>query len=264
MVHRICSDLIRKQKSFTPVILAFVAICILFAGCRTLLQPGAKDVAGVNHSIADYPVILDISITVIDGNVQMQYDTSVLALGNTAQWDGSAVVSYMGAQFKQDCVSVCDAAGSYKQWRGKWASSDNVSPMLALESWMQKVAAGKGYFQKKPLRPAEKHEAFRNLTKEAFCVTLFDVPMDWSQLCDADPDLLFGGEQLLGEFKTGEIELFFDTENLQLLGVCFRCEEPHRSLVGAITISPSQEQPILPAVAAVDGILNEEWELISQ
>ncbi len=246
-----------RLRWITPAICLF----LLLTGCGPVIQPSRKTLAGANSLGGN--VQLNIQIDLISTRQTVfYYESTVLASGNAAEWSGKATAFYAGTYFTQDCDSVCDSSGSAKLWRGRWVRSGNVSPLPMVQSWLDQAAAGDGSYLTRPVIPAEQDKELEGLTEPAYRIVLHHVPLQWSALCDAVPDTLFGGAEMFAEYAEADVTLFFGCADLKLDTIYLTVDNAEHWLRIIITPAPFEKQPQAMPTELGDGQLSEEWSIV--
>ena len=129
-----------------------------------------------------------------------------------------------------------------------------------IRQWLELVAQGKGYYDKRPIIPAERTELLTEAEDQAYSVTLYNVKLDWRAFCDADPDSLFGGDQLMTQFEEADVTLFFRTKDLSLCG--FYAAVPDGMEAGW-ALTPSAVKPAdMPESEIIEAVLYEQWDVL--
>lgn len=251
----------RRRKISLALLFLLAVHCV--TGC-TLLQPQKEELAGDYLSVSTDAMYYQISVDIMTEDLAFYYTSDVYAQGADAQWSGTATVFYMQTYFTQECETYCSEGLSFKEWRGCYTKSESSSPSLMISSWIEAVHSGSGYLQKRPVVPEDLSDAFSELTRPAYRISLQDVPIPWSQLCDAHPDSLFGGEELFQLFPNADVDLFFDTYTKELLGITIYHHEDSLWLSASIQVNKSSVVPVIPDVPETDlreAYLNEEWTM---
>lgn len=260
---------LRRHKKRSALTIAILLIfSILFSGCSRydIIRPSREEIVEADLSLWNGPVELDIAIDmVLPDDVVMYYTSTVIANENSARWSGQATVYYASTYFRQKCVSMCDETGSAKEWRGKWAVSDNTSPVPTLRRWLQKAQAD-GTLRTAPVIPADLSGTLKGLTSNCYRITLSKESMNWKSLCDVHMDYLFGGNERLLAFQDVQVDLLFDTHDLSLEAILISSEDGRggrfeMSVLAAATTAPSVD---LSGMSLSAAILSEEWEIIGK
>ena len=135
-----------------------------------------------------------------------------------------------------------------------------------IADWLMAVQEGKGHLSREAVIPADYAKAFEHITQEAYLLQLPSASLNWPGLCDAHPDLLFGGMELLTSFETGQIDLFFAASDDRLLCARISADTPEGELFATIRITAPgaqiTEEP--EGTEVVEGLLSEEWSLMYQ
>ena len=260
-------QLLRHHKERSALVVAILLVfSVLFSGCSRydIIRPSRKEIIEAGLSLWDGPVELNIAIDmVLPDDVVMYYTSTVVATEDTAQWSGQATVYHIATYFRQKCVTMCDETGSAKEWHGKWAVSDNTSPVPALRGWLQK-AKTEGAFRTVPVVPAELSGTLKGLKNDCYRITLNEEIWDYRALCDVHLDSLFGGNERLQAFQAVKVDLLFDTHNLSLTAILLSAEDRgggrlEISVRATASTSPNVD---LSSMSLSNAILSEEWEII--
>ena len=256
-----------RPKRFAPVISVLLTLCIILSGCNSkdLLQPGRADIAGANLYLVSEPITLamDLKLMSPSGTV-LYYNSSVTAYDNVAVWNGVAKVYYGGMYFSQTCNTVCEDIGSRKLWRETWAASDTQSPIPLLKEWLGKVEKGGAYLTR-PVVPAEESEDLSSFTDTAYRISWTETAPEWKALCDAHPDTLFGGDELLTRFDAVELTMYIGTDDLMIDVIHLTAEGEDDGWI-SFTVIPTtaKSQPDVSYSGEIkqNVLLREEWEII--
>lgn len=232
---------------------------------KDILQPSRADIIEANQFMFDVPLALKLELRLLSpSGTVMYYNSSVTAHGKDAVWVGNAKVCFENLYFLQECHSVCDGTGSRKQWRDSWAVSDNSSPVPVITEWLER-AKQVGVYHTRPVSPAEYSDQLAGYTESAYRISWTETELDWKALCDAHPDSLFGGDELLSDFAQAEVTLFFGTEDLLLDAILLTAEREdgrwlHYSIVptaAEITLDTHWAGEVKENI-----LLQEEWSII--
>ena len=255
------------KKTLAPTISILLAICILFSGCNShdIIQPSRKEIVGANLLLWDSSMELDIRLDMmLPDDVAVSYNSSVIANGTMAQWDGIAKVYFADRYFAQECQTKCDATGSAKLWRNRWVVSDNTSPAITVTTWLERAKSA-GVYHKRPVVPSDYDDALSGLTEECYRITLREEQLDWKSLCDFHLDTLFGGEGKLDAFTDIDVTLFFGSEDLLLDAIMLSAESSSAGWF-ELTIRPLPSETELDIdmedTELATGTLTEEWDLL--
>lgn len=232
----------------------------MVTGCKHLIQPSRSDLTEVN-SFSQGSYELHIFLQMMDPQIALQYDTTVIASGENAETNGTATVYFLETYFQQACRTRSNADGSCKLWRDKWVSSQYASPLLQVQSWQDMVLDGKGYYEKIPVALADFTD--RNTGEQCFLIQMSGIALDWSDLCDVHMDRLFG-EDRLAALTSANISLLYNTETLLLDAAIIQYEQDGVWAKAVITITPTVLNPTPPgAIETVEkDLLNEEWNIL--
>lgn len=253
----------RQYLKIAPAVILVLAICSLMVlpGCNSVIQPGQEKLAGASYFLRESPVDMTIRMVVSNKWAKMSYESKINAQGSAASWDGLARTEWQGYILEQICKTRCDGKRSYKGWRSRWVATDNVSPTAQVEQWLQEVEAGKGTYPKRPTTPAQCSDLLSDVTCEVYQVTLTEQPIQWKSLCDAHPDSLFGGQQLLTQFEKATVTLFFGTEDLTLKAAMVSSATEAGALELVMILTPATTGPVLDldSLEVGKGYPHEEW-----
>lgn len=255
------------KRKIAPTISLLLAACIILSGCSitNVLLPNVKDIVGANLYLSTEPINLTIDLRLMStSGIVMYYNSSVIAAHDTAIWDGVAKVYFGEMYFKQDCNTVCDGANSRKQWREKWAASDVRSPIPVIDKWLGR-AQQRGEYTAQTVVPAERSDQLAAFTEPTYCFTWTETEIDWKSLCDAHPDTLFGGEELLSRFNKVELTMFIGTEDLLIDAILLEAEGEEQGWLSYTLIpSPAQAPPDVAYNGEIEQnvLLREEWEIV--
>lgn len=256
------------KTRIAPTISLLLAACILLSGCNmtNVLQPDVKDIVGANLYLTTEPISLAIDLRLMSpSSTVMYYNSTVTAFYDTAIWDGVAKVYFGKMYFQQDCNTVCDGVNSRKQWRGKWAESDGRSPAPVIDKWLDR-AQQRGKYTAKTVIPSERSSQLAAFTEPTYCFTWTETAIDWKSLCDAHPDTLFGGEELLSRFNEVELTMFIGTEDLLIDAILLEAEgEEQGWLSYSLIPAPAKTPPDVAYNGEIEQniLLREEWEIIN-
>lgn len=191
----------------------------------------------------------------ITQDVIMYYDSVVLTRGKCAQWDGSATVRYRSAYFHQQCRTICDGAQSAKWWRDRWLETDQNSPVVAVKEWLQMMEDGKGTFFSREMTLD---------TEQVYRVILPNVQPDWTSICDADFNSLFGGANMLTALGKADITLYFRAEDQSLAQIQLQSQTMNGTGFRA-TLTPlgtdTDPETTIPDTEEAGDRLMEEWSI---
>lgn len=254
-------------KRIAPVISLLLAFCILASGCSAndLLRPSVEDIVGANLYLSAEPIALavDLQLMTETGTV-LYYNSTVSAYQDTAIWDGIAKVYYGGMYFQQNCKTVCDGTGSRKFWREKWAVSDTISPAPVISKWLER-AKQRGAYSTNTVVPAEQSGQLDSLNEPAYYFTWIETDVDWKALCDAHPDTMFGGEELMARFQEVELFMYIGTEDLRVQAIRLTAEGEDIGWISyTIMPAPAQDRPDVAYSGEIEEniLLQEEWNII--
>ena len=256
-----------KCKKIVPVIAVLLAVCIL-SGCSRIIRPSKKEIIGTNISYLSDAVELDIRLElIIWEQLIMRYESTVIAHGDEADWDGLATVYYTEAQLYQKCQTMCDHIGSVKQWRGQWAASDNASPVPTIKKWLEQ-AAFSGEYSSMPVVPAKEHEKLPELTDEAYRITIAEQQTPFKSLCDVHPDALFGGEGVVAGYEGVTGTFYFGTADLILDAIVIGTEGKNGRWFQMYIVPSRTEREPKADIRSIDrivaGLLSEEWNFTKE
>lgn len=246
-------------------VLAGLLVLILFLqGCRSIIQPSRSDIVEANREFLSEQVSMNISLNLINGNIALYYGSDVAVSGDAASWDGKATVYFLGNYFQQQCVSVSDAAGSYKQWRNKWLAADVSSPAVQIETWLQDIENGDGAYLRQAVVPSEYIDALESVTSMSYCIHLEKASIDWRSLVDVYPDSLFGGEELLSVCSECDVYLFLDPQSLLIHTIYLTKTSEDSWTETVITLSQTDKRPeeVPLGYENDEGFLAEEWDFL--
>lgn len=248
------------QRLFFPVISLVLSASFLLSGCG-IFQPSRKELAGKNYAFIQEPARYQIYLEAVCGNVGMVYASSVVTAGSEAYWDGTAKIYAMDTCFTQECKTMCDRSGSIKAWRNHWCVSDSVSPAMALEQWLDQVKSGEGYYPK-TITHSDDPDDTQAESGEYYTLTLKDQPIPWAALCDANVDLLFGGDDYLDRFESSIVTMYFSADG-HLDHVVIESLEENAWM--QLTLTPQKwgdaPEVDLSQYSTVEGTLSEEWSI---
>lgn len=255
------------KTRIAPTISLLLAACILLSGCNmtNVLQPNVKDIVGANLYLSTEPINLTINLRLMStSGTVMYYNSTVTAFHDTAIWDGIAKVYFGEMYFKQNCNTVCDGSNSRKLWRDKWAASDVYSPAPVIDKWLER-AQQRGEYTAKTVIPSECSDQLAEFTERTYCFTFTETAIDWKALCDAHPDTLFGGEELLSRFDEVELTMFIGTDDLLIDAILLEAEGEELGWLSYTLIpAPAQAPPDVTYNGEIEQnvLLREEWEII--
>lgn len=243
-------------------------VSTLFLGCskNDVLQPSRTEIVGANLFLCDGPVKYTLDVKLISSSgVALYYDSVLLSHNDTAEWQGTAKVNFQSMYFKQECHSVVDASGSRKEWRDKWAASDNTVPVESISRWLGKAEREAAYHTR-PVVPAEQSKYLSDFTEPAYRLTWKEAEIDWNAWCDFHIDTMFGGDALLQEYKQAKVTMFFGTDDLLLDAIWITIDESDRWLSFVIVPTVTNITPNTDYVGEIeqDIFLKEEWTIINQ
>lgn len=245
-----------------------MAFCLLFTGCSVsgFLQPDKKDIVGANLFWTEAPIELALDLKLMSNTeTVLYYQSSVIAYQDDAVWDGKAKVYFGGMYFEQQCHTVCSSTSSRKQWRDTCAVSDNSSPAILMQEWLEEAEL-RGTLLTRVVTPAEYSDYLADFTDPAYRITWTEDAPNWKAMCDAHPDTLFGGAELLEGFSSIKVTMFFGIEDLVLDVVLLTVDGGEEGWLN-FSIAPSTSN-ISPNIdyngeLEYNVLLGEEWEMIS-
>lgn len=239
-----------------------LACCLLvsslLSGCGILQPPRSALVKANEHLVSD-PAVFHIKLTVNSESVTFAYRSEIRTADALASWSGHANLQAFGLTFQQDCQTICTENGSAKAWRDKLVLSDNQSPALLLRSWLRRVGSGSGKYLKKPAVPEAP-----GLSQELCYAVQMKCSIPWEKLCDAHIDSSFGGQDLLTDFQSSTVTLYFRTDTLSLEGIEISQANRNGSLNAVLTVSADSGQitDTVPDFRSLSsGTLSEEWSI---
>lgn len=252
----------KKRSKFVPVIAILLAVCT-FAGCGRIIRPSKKEIIGTNLSFFSNAVKLDIRMDlVIWEELIMRYETTVIAHGDKADWDGLATVYYTESQLYQKCQTMCDQVGSVKKWRGNWAASDNTSPVPTIKGWLERAGLA-GSYDVETVVPAQEYERLPELTEETYCITISESQVPFKSLCDLHPDNIFGGEGVFTGYEDVSVTFLVGVDDLIVDAIVIGTEGKNGRWFQMYIVPSHTDLEPKADIRSIDrivaGLISEEW-----